>query len=431
MFDNRYNISSCHLYAPSISTFRMISVKIALVNSEFPSPTGADHGGIATYTYTLANFLHQKGHTVHILTRSGIHSEEIHHGIEVHHLQSRYTRNIAQRIFNRMRRTLITWEKGFARDVRACLLGIKKKQGLDLVEYPEYGGLGLYCRNLQGIATVATLHTPTELVDELNEKHPDALRRAFYRMEKISVLKADSCKSPSSTLRTNIAQRYHLDEKKITVLRNPFDLTELRNTFHAKDESCSARFDILFSGRLEYRKGAQIILRSINNILAIHRNITFTIAGETEIHGHQNYRAAIERLLDSFERTRLWFPGPLSHKYLLPLYKNSSLFLFPSLYENSPYALLEAMACGIPVVAANTGGISEIIRHGENGLLFSLNDLGEPCASIKRLFKDRSLATQLGQNAAAFIAERYNQESVTNEYEAFYTAACEKIHTTS
>jgi len=405
-------------------------VKIALINSEYPSPTGADHGGIATYTYTLANFLSKKGHTVHILSRSGIHSDEIHPGIQVHHLQSRSTRNIARRIFSRVQRSVVTWEKGIARDVRICLLKIQKDQGLDIVEYPEYGGLGLYCKHLPGIASVVTLHTPSELVDELNEKHPDTLRRAFYRMEKDSVLKANACKSPSMALRTDIAKRYHLDEKHITVLRNPFDLIELRNTFHAKDQSCAARFDILFSGRLEYRKGAQTILRSMRSILGIHRNISFTIAGETDIRGHQNYRAAIERMLDSFERTRLWFPGPVSHKHLLPLYKNSSLFLFPSLFENSPYALLEAMACGIPVVAANTGGITEIVRHGETGLLFSHDDPTEPCASIKKLFENRELATQLGQNAAAFISERYNQDSVTEEYESFYKKVYEKIHKT-
>ena len=403
-------------------------VKIALINSEYPSLSGADHGGIATYTYTLANFLSRAGHTVHLLTRSGVHGDEIGPGIRVHHIQSYWKRNFANRIFKRFDHSPVSWEKSLACGVRKCLLEIQRQDGLDIVEFPEYGGLGMCAGSIPGCTSVVTLHTPSELVDELNEQPVDSLKRSLYRMERKTITSADFCKSPSDALRQQVCRRYHLEEQNVTLLRNPFDIKELRNTFHAKDESCTARFDILFSGRLEYRKGAEIISRSVRSILSLHRNIALTIAGETEINGHQDYRAAIEHMLNREDRTRIWFPGPVPHKKLLPLYKNSSLFLFPSLFENAPYALLEAMACGLPVVAANTGGISELIRDGETGLLFAPGDASEPVASIKRIFDNREFGLRLGQNAAAFISEKFDPDTITAEYVNFYQTIHQKKH---
>jgi glycosyltransferase involved in cell wall biosynthesis len=402
-------------------------LKIALINSEYPSSSGADHGGIATYTYTLANLLVQYGHTVHLLTRSGIHPEEILQSVHIHHISFKADKRIIPRVVRKLHRSEISWEKGLAFCVKEILLQILKNTGLDIVEYPEYGGLGIYCHKIPQLPSVVTLHTPSVLVDELNFIIPNPDRYALYRLEEKSIKKATACKCPSNALKNYACDQFALVTPRVSIIHNPFNINNATNIFYTSDKRNIPRFDILFSGRLEYRKGADILLRSIKSILAISDRINFTIAGETEIPGHQNYRYAIEHILSPEERLRVWFLGPVPHKMLLPLYKNSSLFLFPSLFENSPYALLEAMACGIPVVAAVSGGVSEIIKHGENGFMFSPTDPQEPAALIASLFKDKELSFTIGQNAAASIVNKYNIDTTVNEYISFYQSVIDSV----
>ena len=149
---------------------------------------------------------------------------------------------------------------------------------------------------------------------------------------------------------------------------------------------------------------------------------TFTIAGETDTGNPQNYRQAIERMLTPEERRRVWFPGPLSRKQLFPLYFTSTLFLFPSLFENSPYALLEAMTAGLPVIAASGGGIPEIVTHDETGLLFQPDNREELVTNIRSLYRDRSRAAVLGRNAREAVQRMFDPDQIITEHCDFYRA---------
>ena len=102
-----------------------------------------------------------------------------------------------------------------------------------------------------------------------------------------------------------------------------------------------------------------------------------TFAGETELGDAYSYRQAIERTLRDSERKRVWFLGPLPIKKLSALYCRSSCFLFPSLFENAPYGLFEAISARLPVIASDSGGVREIIRHKDTGLLFSPDSIDE------------------------------------------------------
>ena len=101
-----------------------------------------------------------------------------------------------------------------------------------------------------------------------------------------------------------------------------------------------------------------------------------TFAGETVSDSANNYRTAIERALNQEQRNRIWFLGALQSQALSVLYCRSSVFLFPSIFENAPYALFEAIAAKLPVIASASGGIKEIIDHNRTGLLFNYDNAG-------------------------------------------------------
>ena len=393
-------------------------MNIALVNSEYPSLSGSDHGGITTYTLTLAYLLSQHGHNVHVLNRSGFHSSMLPQAVTFHSFNYIKNKNVAYRILQRFFPDPFGWEKGQARAVIQLITSLTREQKFDIVEFPEYGGLASFYPTSLGIPCVITFHTPSILVDKVNNIQPSEQRRHLYHLEAQAIARAVAYKCPSNALKKYVCNHYQLPSDVVSTVDNPFDSMQFNSIYRPPVNP--SRFDILFSGRLEFRKGAEIILHTIKDILSISNAITLTIAGETEIPNAQNYRQAIERILTPAERNRVFFPGPLSRNRLLPLYCNSSLFLFPSLFENSPYALLEAMAAGLPVVASAGSGIEEIITQNENGLLFSLENRSELVTAIKKCYNDAELTQRLKQNALKTIEQKYNPDKSVREHCDFY-----------
>ena len=404
-------------------------LKIAIVNSEFSSAVETAHGGIATYSDTLAYYLSTKGHTVHYFSRNTppppgeLNSNLIYHQYGFSPPSS-FTFLLLHYLFPKS----YHWELGHARTLSRLLNNLIDNNNIDIVEFPEYAGLAYYYRKKHRVPYIVTFHTPSILVDKLNLTEPTTSQRFRYRMEEATIASADGFKSPSNTLKKYMSDNYAIDEQSIQHIRNPikFEISD-----HITPASLDhKRFDILFSGRFEYRKGAGIILRAIKKILEIAPEITFSIAGATEFSSAENYRHALERSLSPDERKRVWFLGPLSYEHLLPLYRNSSVFLFPSLFENAPYSLFEAMSSGMPIIASDTGGVPEVITHKENGLLFSPDKPDDLVNHIRTLYTDRQLAQKLGNNAAKSIRSLLDAESLINEHIQFYQAVLERFRKT-
>ncbi len=384
-------------------------MKIAIVNSEYPSPSGTDHGGIATYTYTLARLLSTLGHTVHVFTRSPISPAHFPLSVRFHRYGFKKSLNPFIRLLERYFRTPLAWEAGHARSVAQCIRKLHQSDGLDIVDIPEYGGLAAAYPVKCVPPCVVTFHTPSQLVDKLNGVHSTVSRHRMYQFEQKGIRHATGFKVPSNALKSQVCAMYQLPETSLSMIRNPFNFSE----FSAVPwiQRPDNRFDILFSGRLEQRKGAVIILNTIKDILAIGPDVSVTIAGETEIGNSVNYRRSIEQLLEPYERDRVWFPGPLPAQKLRALYASSSMLLFPSLFENCSYVLLEAMASGLPVIATEGSGISEMVTHGSSGLLFPPDHPNLLLAQVRQLYKNRDLAKRLGETASKTIRSQFDSET--------------------
>lgn len=95
-------------------------------------------------------------------------------------------------------------------------------------------------------------------------------------------------------------------------------------------------------------------------------------------------------------------------------------FVLSSELEGAPLSLLEAMSCSLPVVATEVGGIPEIIKDGENGLLVPFGDLDTLANRLYAVLTDDVLARKLGENARATILAHHTAEKVVPQYEAVY-----------
>jgi glycosyltransferase involved in cell wall biosynthesis len=99
-------------------------------------------------------------------------------------------------------------------------------------------------------------------------------------------------------------------------------------------------------------------------------------------------------------------------------------FAAPSLYEGGPgFVYLEAMACGLPVVACEGSGVSELVRSGENGVLTPPGDVEALVAALRRLLADADLRAVMGERARRAVVEQADSELCMDRLEEFLLAA--------
>ena len=105
---------------------------------------------------------------------------------------------------------------------------------------------------------------------------------------------------------------------------------------------------------------------------------------------------------------------------VVPILSVADLLLLPSSQESFGLAALEAMACGVPVVASRVGGLPEVIEHGVSGFLHSVNDLSGMTESAVRLLTDSALHDQVSAAGWRTVQERFCADEVVPRYEDFY-----------
>lgn len=112
--------------------------------------------------------------------------------------------------------------------------------------------------------------------------------------------------------------------------------------------------------------------------------------------------------------------GYVAAERLYEHYHRTDIFVLPSLNESFGQVLLEAMSCGLPIVASTVGGIPETVRHEINGLLVPPGDSQALVAAIRSLARDPSMRAVMGRRNAALARNRYTWEGVAARYEELY-----------
>jgi glycosyltransferase involved in cell wall biosynthesis len=110
---------------------------------------------------------------------------------------------------------------------------------------------------------------------------------------------------------------------------------------------------------------------------------------------------------------------------VLRLFRAADASVLPSAWENFPHTVVEALAVGCPVIATAVGGVPEVVRDGENGLLVGANDAAGLAAAIRRFFADAELRERLRAAAPGSVAG-YSEQAVFETIEAELTKAASR-----
>jgi glycosyltransferase involved in cell wall biosynthesis len=110
----------------------------------------------------------------------------------------------------------------------------------------------------------------------------------------------------------------------------------------------------------------------------------------------------------------------LDQDRIADVYRAANVVLVPSLADNFPNVVLEAMACGVPCVAFDTGGIKEAVRHLKTGLLAPQGDVEKLASELERLLQDKELRQRLGHEARQTATAEYGLKLQSQRYLQLY-----------
>jgi glycosyltransferase involved in cell wall biosynthesis len=159
-------------------------------------------------------------------------------------------------------------------------------------------------------------------------------------------------------------------------------------------------------------------LQSIPKVIQNFRDVKFVISGE----GFQQNK---EKLLKLVEKLRIEnyvsFVGYFPDEKLPDLYAASDIFVLPALYENFPFAILEAQSTGIPVISTKVGGIPELVTDNKNGLLVDPANFEQLTEEIMTLLQNPEFAEELGKRGRRLVEEKFSWPLITNEVVDLYS----------
>jgi glycosyltransferase involved in cell wall biosynthesis len=215
------------------------------------------------------------------------------------------------------------------------------------------------------------------------------LGRIQYQRENLS--KIDAILAPTH-LMERVFIHNSISRKRVLYQTYGID-TDHFNPQEQKNKS--DRFRVGFIGTLIQHKGAHILLQAV-------KELPSGMPIDVRIYGHQMYYPDYVQYLKSIANNdpRICFCGTFPNHEIGSVFSNMDVLVIPSIwYENTPLVAYSAQATRTPIIASNLGGLSEVISHEVNGLLFSPGDYRSLARAILRLAQDRQLLYRLAQNA--------------------------------
>jgi glycosyltransferase involved in cell wall biosynthesis len=214
------------------------------------------------------------------------------------------------------------------------------------------------------------------------------------RVEEKVFLAADKVIVTTPAMRQDLLERRAAAGPRIAVIPNYVDVGTFRPDGSARDPATG-----IFIGRIAPEKNLVALLGAIRPLEA-----NLILIGEGKL------RPELQRQFEGLN-SRVRWEGNVPNSKLPEYLNHAGFFVLPSLYEGHPKALIEAMACGTPVIGADSPGIRELIRHETNGLLCG-TDPASIREAIEQIMTVPELALKLGTNARQYVIENFSLEKI-------------------
>lgn len=240
-------------------------------------------------------------------------------------------------------------------------------------------------------------------------------QRIFQRITRFGIRQSDGVTSVSNELKDRVLDTIDCGAQDIEVIPNFIDTERFRPGCcpdkRAQLAAPDEKIVVHVSNFREVKRPLDVV--SAFAIAARETKARLVMIGDGPELGACKELA---RELGIFERCT--FPG--TYDAIWELLPQADVFFLPSDYESFGLSALEAMACGVPVVASNTGGLPEVVEDGVSGFLHTPGNVDAMAASIRKLLSDDELAKKMGAAARERASSKFRREALLPVWEAYY-----------
>lgn len=251
------------------------------------------------------------------------------------------------------------------------------------------------------------IHTVHNIASKEVDGYRKIIAHFFYRYNNVVPV------SISPKIQDTVVEQYHIKRQETPIVYNGSDLSRC---IVKADYKPSKPFRIVHVGRFNPQKNHEAIIDAVEKLkkegLKVHVDLVGGAGNEEE------------RKLEVIQRglgNEFGFCGLQENVY--PYLANADCFILPSLYEGMPVTLIEAMGCGMPIIASAVGGVPDMVENEISGLLI-LPTASELVSAIKRLISDDVLREKLGKNALLKSAQ-FSAKQMFEGYDKIYIGQCQ------
>jgi glycosyltransferase involved in cell wall biosynthesis len=242
-------------------------------------------------------------------------------------------------------------------------------------------------------------------------------KRYYHFLERVTSFMVDHYVTVSESIKDYILHTTKKPAENVSVIYNGIDLKRENNVqahnikeyFNLEDKDRL----LVTVGRLNIQKGHCYLFQAISKVLKKISNLKLLVVGEGE------EEKKLKNLVELLDLTgSIVFTGLRDD--IENILSIAELFVFPSLWEGLPNALLEAMAAGKPVIATTVGGVSELVVPGKTGLLIPPKDTDALAHAIIKLLRNKFQAKKMGNAARVRVEQHFTISGTVEKTENLY-----------
>jgi glycosyltransferase involved in cell wall biosynthesis len=388
-------------------------------------------GGGETQAQLLAEGLIANGHSVIVLTRRSDAALKKH---------ERYGKVDVYRLAPVGSGQLKKWGLLFS----SLPIFIKLQNQYDLIFVSVYRIIGLTAvlvGKLLGRRVVLKADSQGEMSGDFFESglrrfgisHKTLLFRWFLGFRNTILKKADAF----SAISLEIASEWTasmIPSEKIHLIPNSVDTSRFMPVGSAQKDLLRKKLNLpqnatiaIYTGRLVSYKGLPLLLKVWDEIRRKHENVLLILAGTGGLDIHNCEEVLREYVKVNRLENQAVFTGAVQN---VPEYLQASdLFVFPSENDAFPSSIVEAMACGLPVVSTPVGAIKTIITNGKMGLLIQPGNAEQLYQALDVILSNKEMASRLGKAACQSVQDLYSAEIVSKKYLTLFQGLIEPVKT--
>jgi glycosyltransferase involved in cell wall biosynthesis len=214
-------------------------------------------------------------------------------------------------------------------------------------------------------------------------------------------------KNVAEAIKKHLESQFH---ERVRILYSGIDLTVFRPQLHLEKE-----WDIAFMGRLEEMKSVDLFPEMLFLLKSKFPDLKMMMTGEGSLKD-RIFSEFVERGVASM----VDYQGVVETDDVPVLINKSRIFLYPSRQEPFGLSIVEAMACGVPVITTDVFGPREIVRNNHDGVAVPPDDVKALVEAVERLLKDNELRDQLTRNALKSVKDRFDIRENAKQLVAIY-----------